>query len=142
MISIYLGNYVTTRLSHQFLIEVGNPFIDFLQFFESRSVRGHLLFPKMLLLLHQHFDKFLKPGDRDTATPKRLLNVDYKDPEMQLSREEMVVGPRVEKFLKEAGLTCKSPELDEFYEGVKKFYHEVSQKLVKYFQTPLTSRWA
>ena len=59
---------------------------------------------------------------------------------MQLSRGEVMVGHRVNKFLKEAGLTYKSVELDEFYEGVTKFYHEVSEKLTKYFRTPLTSR--
>ena len=59
----------------------------------------------MALLLHQLFSQFLKPGDWDTASPRRLLNVDYKDPEMQLSRGEVVVGHRVNKFLKEAGLT-------------------------------------
>ena len=140
VIKVYLGNYIITRLSHQFLIEVGAPFIDFLEFFESRAVRGHLIFPKMALLLHQLFSQFLKPGDWDTASPRRLLNVDYKDPEMQLSRGEVVVGHRVNKFLKEAGLTYKSMELDEFYEGVTKFYHKVSEKLTKYFRTPLTSR--
>ena len=140
VIHVYLGNYIITRLSHQFLIEVGDPFIVFLEFFESRAVRGHLLFPKMVLLLHQLFSMFLKPGDMDTASPRRLLEVEYKDPKLQLNREEVVVGSRVTKFLKEAGLTCKSPELDEFYEGVTRFYHEVSEKLVKYFQTPLTSR--
>jgi hypothetical protein len=140
VINVYLGNYITTRLSHQFLIEVGAPFIDFLEFFESRTVRGHLLFPKMALLLHQLFSMFLKPGDRDTATPKMLLKVDYKDPEMQLGKKEVFVGSRVKNFMKKTGLTYNSPELRNFYGGITKFYHEVAEKLVKYFMTPLSSR--
>ena len=93
-IKIYLGSYITTRLSHQFLIEVGEPFIDFLQFFESRSVRGHLLCPM-----------FLKTSNRDTATTKMLLKVNYKDPKMQLGKKEFFVGSRVRNFLKKTGLT-------------------------------------
>ena len=83
----------------------------------------------MALLLHQLFSMFLKPGDRDTATPKMLLKVDYKDPKMQLSKKDVFVGSRVKNFLKKTGLTYNSPEL-----------HEVTEKLVKYFKTPLSSR--
>jgi hypothetical protein len=140
VIQVYLGDYINTRLCHQFLIEVGQPFLDFIQFFESKSVRAHLLFPKMALLLNQQFAMFLKPGYRERMTPRRLLQVDYKDPSMQLSNKDIYVGKRVRAFIKKIGLGCDSFELSQFFEGVTRFFHESSGRLVKYFKTPLTNR--
>ena len=141
VIQIYLGDYINTRLSHQFLIEAGEPFLNFIQFFESKSVRAHLLHPKMAVLLSQHFSMFLTQGNRDKMTPRRLLEVDYKDPQMQLSKKDVFVGRRVRNFIKKIGLSCDSPELSAFFLSVTEFYHESSGRLVKYFKTPLTNRF-
>ena len=111
VIQIYLGDYINTRLCHQFLIEVGEPFLAFIEFFESKSVRAHLLQPKMALLLNQHFSMFLKPSNRDKMTPRRLLQIDYKDAKMQLSKKEICVGKRVRSFIKKIALSCDSLEL-------------------------------
>ena len=54
--------------------------------------------------------------------------------------KEVFVGSRVKNFLKKTGLTYDSPELRDFYGAITKFYHEVAEKLVKYFKTPLSSR--
>ena len=118
VIEIFLGDYIKTRLCHQFMIEAGQPFLKFIDFFESRSVTAHLLFPKMVLLLCQHFSMFLKPGNRNEMTARQLLLVDYEDPTMQLSKKDIFVGSRVKDFVKKMQLTCDSPELDEFYDGV------------------------
>ena len=140
VVKVYLGNYIKTRLCHQFLIEVGDPFIRFIDFFESRAVRGHLIYPKMALLLNQFFSMFLKSGDRATATPKELLLIKYKDPEQQLSKEKVFIGDKARSFMKKVGLSSSSRELEEFFEGVTKFFHGAAEKLVKYFETPLSSR--
>ena len=58
-----------------FLLEVGEPFLEFINFFKSRQVRAHLLYTKMGLLLHKLFTMFLKSGGRDRMTPARLLKV-------------------------------------------------------------------
>ena len=87
----------------------------------------------MALLLHQLFSMFLKPGNRDTATPKMLLKVDYKDPKMQLGKKEVFVGSRVRNFLKKTGLTYDSPELRDFYRSITKFYHDVATMSVVSF---------
>ena len=118
VISIFLGDYIKTRLCHQFLIEAGQPFLKFIDFFESRSVTAHLLFPKMALLLSQHFLMFLKPGERKEMTPRQLLTIDFKNPTMLLPKKDIFVGTRVKEFIKKMNLTCESPELNEFYEGV------------------------
>ena len=141
VIQIYLGDYINTRLCHQFLIEVGEPFLAFIEFFESKSVRAHLLQPKMALLLNQHFSMFLKPSNRDKMTPRRLLQIDYKDANMQLSKKEICVGRRVRSFIKKIGISCDSLELSEFFQGVTNFYHASSERLVKYFKTPLSNRF-
>ena len=141
VIQIYLGDYIKTRLCHQFLIEVGEPFLAFIEFFESRSVRAHLLQPKMALLLNQHFAMFLKQANRDKMTPRRLLQVDYKDPNMQLSKKDICVGRRVRSFIKKMGLSCDSLELSEFFQDVINFYHASSERVVKYFKTPLSNRF-
>jgi hypothetical protein len=120
-----------------FLLEVGEPFIDF---FESRDVRAHALYPKMALLTHQLLVMFLKPDRRDKLSPKRLLKVDYKNKDLQLSKEDVFLGDKARSFIKRIGLTTGSPELEEFFKGVTKFYHETTEKLLKYFETPLTSK--
>jgi hypothetical protein len=123
-----------------FLLEVGEPFISFIDFFESREVRAHALYPKMALLTHQLLVMFLKPDGRDTLSPKRLLKVDYKNKDLQLSKEDVFLGDKARSFIKRIGLTTGSPELEEFFKGVTKFYHETTEKLLKYFETPLTSK--
>lgn len=140
VVEIYLGEYIPTRLAHMFLIEVGEPFINFIDFFESREVRAHVLYPKMALLTHQLLVMFLKPDGRDKLTPKRLMKVDYKDQGMQLNKEKVFLGEKARRFIKRMGLTAGSPELEEFFKGVTKFYHATTEKLLKYFETPLTSR--
>lgn len=140
VIEIYLGEYIPTRLAHMFLLEVGEPFISFIDFFESREVRAHVLYPKMALLTHQLLVMFLKPDGRDTLSPKRLLKVDYKNKDLQLSKEDVFLGDKARSFIKRIGLTAGSPELEEFFKGVTKFYHETTEKLLKYFETPLTSK--
>ena len=69
-----------------FLLEVGEPFLQFINFFESRQVRAHLLFIKMRLLLHKLFTMFLKPGGKDRMMPARLLKLNFKDKDLKLSK--------------------------------------------------------
>ena len=123
-----------------FLLEVGEPFITFIDFFESREVRAHVLYPKMALLAHQLLMMFLKPDGRDTLTPKRLLKADYKNKDLQLSKEDVFLGDKARSFIKKIGMTAGSPELEVFFKGITEFYHETTEKLLKYFETPLTSR--
>ena len=59
---------------------------------------------------------------------------------MQLSKEDVFVGVKARRFIQKLGLTAGSPELDKFFSGVTKFYHETTEKLFKYFETPLTSK--
>ena len=113
-----------------FLLDVGEPFIAFIDFFESREVRAHVLYPKMALLAHQLLMMFLKPDGRDTLSPKRLLKADYKNKDLQLSKEDVFLGDKARSFIKKIGMTAGSPELEVFFKGVTEFYHETTEKLL------------
>ena len=93
---IYLGDYIMTRLCHQFIVEAGAPFLSFIDFFERREVTAHLLFPKTLMLVNQHLNLFLKFGtNRESLKAKDLLKFDYKNPELLMSKKELFIGGRV-----------------------------------------------
>ena len=139
VISIFLGDYVKTRLCHMFLIAAGDPFLKFIEFFESSKVLVHLIFPKTSLLLSQHLSFFLKSGGRDAMAPAKLLEVDFKEADLQLSRKDVFIGSKAREFIKKIGLTCDSPELSEFFQGVTSYYHESTAALLKYAKVPLSN---
>ena len=119
---IYLGDYIMTRLCHQFIVEAGAPFLSFIDFFERREVTAHLLFPKTLMLVNQHLNLFLKFGNsRESLKAKDLLKFDYKKPELLMTKKELFIGGKAREFIKKMGLTCDSPELAEFFEGVVRY---------------------
>ena len=141
ILDIFLKDYIEVRLTNQFLIEVGKPFIKFIDFFESREIRVHHRHSKMMLLLSQHLSRFLKDGgiENDNVTPRELLKVDFKNSSNFLSNSEVFVGPLVKKFLKTTGFTPNSPEVKEFYRKVFVFYVESTAAMIKYFETGLLS---
>jgi hypothetical protein len=80
---------------------------------------GPLLFPKTTLLLAQHLSFFLKSGfEWDSKTPTELLNVDFRDPKLQLNKKEVFIRSKARSFIAKMGLTSESPELYEFFAGV------------------------
>ena len=139
VISTYLGDYIRVRLCHMFLIAAGDSFLKFIEFFETRGVRIHLIFPKTVFLLCQHLSFFLKSGDRDKLPVKRLLEVDFKADEMQLSKKDVFIGASARSFIKKIGFTPQSPELGEFFQGVVQYYHESTAALLKYSKNTLSN---
>ena len=119
VIEIFLGDYINVRLYHMFLVEVGKPFIAFIDFFERREVNAHLIFPKMVLLLNQHLSSFLRDGkDRESGSAKDLLMVDFRDKEKFLNEKDIFVGTKARNFISFIGLNPSSPELNDFFNGV------------------------
>jgi hypothetical protein len=51
---------------------------------------------------------------------KDLLKFDYKKPELLMSKKEFI-GGKAREFIKKMGLTCDSPELAEFFDGVVRY---------------------
>ena len=139
VINVYLGDWIRIRLCHMFLIAAGDIFLKFIEFFENKSVRIHLVFPKTVLLLSQLFSYFLKDGDRDRLAPKRLLEVDYKAADMQLSLKNLYIGTPARNFIRKTTLSCESPEFREFFQGVRDFYQASAGALVKYAKNTLTN---
>ena len=88
--------------------------------------------------------KFLMNGGRkagkDDFTTRDLLDVDVTDSSLQLSDKNMFLGPKVETFLVEVGLTRSSPELAPWLGKVREFYCEALAKAQKYFRAPLASK--
>ena len=46
VIEVFLGDYIPTKLGHMFLLEVGEPFLKFINFFKSRQVRATSCTPR------------------------------------------------------------------------------------------------
>ena len=140
----YYGNYIETLLTACFLSEVSAPIIQFIDFFENQSQsRIHKRFEETISFLYIILSKFLKNGglrNSVTVTPGRILNVDVKDPSLQLSDEEIWIGGKAEHFLKEANLTRKSKVVSPWIAGVRAFYVELFKKAVKYFKDGLESK--
>lgn len=132
------GGYLEVRLTNLFLIEVCQPFLDFIDFFESRKVRCHLRHPKIAILLADHMNRFVEENTALLA-PKELVKVDLGDQNL-LPRTKVVVGVGVKRLLKDSGLTVDSPEVRPFMESVYRFYKKSTSSLIKYFTTPLNSR--
>jgi hypothetical protein len=80
---------------------------------------GPLLFPKTTLLLAQHLALFLNSEvDWDSKTLTELLNVDFRDPKLQLKKKWVFLGSKARSFIAKMGLTSEYPELGEFFAGV------------------------
>ena len=137
---ILLGDYIIVRLTNLFLVEASTPFVNFIEFFESRKVRCHLLYSKMALLLSTHLDMFLKDGGRNKMSPKQLLKVDVRDQQMQLPKKDIVIGIKARDFIKEIGLNANSPELNEFFESVTRYYQASAKHCIKYFEQPFNTK--
>ena len=87
VIEKFLGNYLEVRLSNCFLIEVSQPILKLIDYFESNSVRVHERYDKIVMLLYDYLSKFVKNSgveNNNRATGKDLLKVDFKDPEKHL----------------------------------------------------------
>ena len=139
IMDIFLKNYLEVRFTNLFLIDVCQPFLDYIDFFESRKVRCHVRFPKMALLLAEHMGKFVAENTAELS-PSQLLKVDVLNPNTWLAKDKVMVGQGVNKLLKETGFTVESRELRNFMESVYRFYKKSTASLIKYFTTPLTSK--
>ena len=82
-----------------FLIEAGEPFLRHINFFECQKVqahscsqRPHCCSPSTSLFLESEVDQ-------DSKTPTELLNVDFRDPKLQLNKKEVFVGSKARSFI-------------------------------------------
>ena len=139
VINIFLKDYIHVRLYHMFIIDAGDLFLKFIEFFEKRSITMHLMFAKTVILLSTHLSFFLKDGDRERLSARQLLEVDYKKPEMQLHQKDIYVGLKARNFMQKMGFSSQSPELAVFFKGVRDFYHASTAALLKYCKITITN---
>ena len=132
------------RLVNKFILAVGKMFTHFIDFCESREVRVHHRFEKMLLLVTTHFSNYMKNGgmdyEKEKISVKETIAIDFKDSDRFLSKEKVFVGSAVREFLKQTSFTPNSSELADFYVKVFDFYTAASEFMIKYFKTGLLSK--
>ena len=139
----YLGNYLEVKLSTAFILDVCKPVMDLISFFESEKIRIQDRHRKLVLLLHNLLGKFMKNAGLDPNNNKvdeeKMLKVNVGEKKNQLSDDEIFLGPRVEKLLRELGLTRQSGVIALWIVLVREFYEEAIFKMKKYFSTSLKS---
>ena len=138
----YLSNYIEVRLSNCFILDVCQPVMELISFFESQKIRIQDRHSKLVLLLHSYLSKFMKNAgieDNKSPTGKRLLKVPYKERNKQLPDKDIHLGKSVEALLLEVGLNRESPEIKPWLLKVRGFYEEVIFKIIKYFSTSIQS---
>lgn len=140
----FSSNYFTVRLCNKFILDVSLPILTCINHFESEEPKIFERFDVLADLLITFMAKFLMNGGRkagkDDFTTRDLLDVDVTDSSLQLSDKNMFLGPKVETFLVEVGLTRSSPELAPWLGKVREFYCEALAKAQKYFRAPLASK--
>ena len=140
----FSSNIIPLRMTNQFIIDVSSPILTVINHFESETPNIFDRFGTIVNFFTTFLAKFLKNGGleegEDTVTPKQLLNINVRDRSLQLSNKEIYVGPKVEAFLTQLGLTKQSTELIPWFDQVRAFYCEALEKAQKYFRPSLTSK--
>ena len=139
----YLGNYLDVKLSTAFILDVCKPVMELISFFESEKIRIQDRHVKLVLLLHNLLGKFVKNAGLDPNNNKvdgdEMLKVNVCDRDIQLSDEDIFLGPRVEALLREVGLTRQSETTSLWILQVREFYEEAFAKMKKYFSCSIKS---
>ena len=125
-------------MTNLFLIDVCQPILDYIDFFESRRVRCHLRHPKMAILLSDHMGRFVKENVA-LLTPTQLLKVDLGEGNL-LPKKKVMLGTGVDRLLMKMDMSPDSPEIKPFIDSVYKFYRKSTESMIKYFTTPLKSK--
>jgi hypothetical protein len=139
----YLGNYYEFRLNTKFLCDISDVIIKFLNTFESRKVRIHERHQIIVDFLYGMLAKLLKNaglGEEDTVTAETILKVDFKNRSIHQGYRDLYLGPKVEAYLLESGLTRQSSEILGFLGRVRDFFVSVIEKAFKYLAPSLKSK--
>jgi hypothetical protein len=149
IIAIYIKNYLLVRLLNKFIIFVVTPINLYIDFFESRDVRVHHRYGKMVTLMHDHLGLFLKEKPSVDANPAAMLKLNFdaakdatkaaKDTPKFLSKKDVLIGKDARDFIKDLGLDVESPELRLFFDSVEQYFIGSSKAMQRYFKTGLNS---
>jgi hypothetical protein len=137
----YLANYIYLRLTNKFIIDVSEPIIYIIDFFESSTPRIHERWDRMYQFFFDILGKFVKnAANLQEKRMSAVLRIDFSDSSYHLDNKRVFLGPKVDCFLKELDLTRDSKEIGPWMKGVKDFYVELTTKMIKYFKPSLTSK--
>ena len=131
------------KLSTLFLLDVCEPVMELISFFEAEKVRVRDRHKKLVFLYHDYLGKFMKNAgledNNNDLDGEDLLKVKYNQRDKQLDDDEIFLGPKVESLLVELGLDRKSEEIKFWLLQVRDFYEEACFKMKKYFSTSIKS---
>jgi hypothetical protein len=140
----FSSNYIRVMLSNKFILDVSKPIMTIINHFEEEEPNIFNRFETLAEFLITYLGKFLINGgqeeESDLVKTRDLLLIDVKDVKLQLPDTELYLGPKVDAFIAELGLTRKSPELASWLKTVRAFYCEALTKAQKYFKPALSSK--
>ena len=140
----FSSNIIPVQLTNKFILDVSAPIMKMINHFESEDPNIFSRYETLLDFTATFMAKFFKNGglkeEQDVANPKMLLDIDVSDRSLQLSNQNLYIGPKVEAFILQLGLTKQSIELLPFFDRVRDFYVVALQRTQKYFRPSLTSK--
>jgi hypothetical protein len=101
-----------------FLIEAGKLFLRHINFFECQKVQAHSCSLRPHCCSPSTSLSSSIPRSTGTQRLTELLNVDFRDPKLQLKKKWVFLGSKARSFIAKMGLTSEYPELGEFFAGV------------------------
>ena len=140
----FSSNIIGVMLCNLFITDVGKPIMDLIDHFESEEPNIFDRFNAITDFLVTFLGRFLvnggmKEGEEEIRTVD-FLKIEFQERRNQLSNRDISLGPSVDSFISEIGLTRSSPELVPFLDQVRAFYCEATQKAMKYFKPALSSK--
>ena len=81
----------------------------------------------------------IENGEVSQKTGAELLEVKYNEELNALSRNSVFIGQKCSQIIRDLELEPTSPQLDDFFSMVFKFYRTVAGKLIGYFNIGLRS---
>ena len=122
----FSSNYISVKLSNKFILDISEPIMTCINHFEAEEPKLFERFDVLGDFLVTFMGKFLKNGGRKkttkcdvVCTTKDLLDVDVSDRSLQLDDKNIYLGPKVENFLLELGLSRTRPELAPWLKNVR-----------------------
>ena len=145
---VFVDKEFETLLKLVFVQASTRDVMEAIAYFEQRENKIHLARKKMEDILKAQLVKFVKRSkietidDEGNVTKKSgndLLLIDVNKEENFVSKNLVFVGEKCENLIRGIGLSPSSPQLEEFYETVFKFYSILVSKLQGYFSIGLRS---
>ena len=119
----HLQNKKEITVQITFLVEFSPMMNQFLLQFQAEGPMVHLLYAELKNILLKVSRRFIKADKVNSLTGVKLQRLNVQDTDLQLSLEQMFVGPKTEEALKELSPERKKAErkkMQDFYIRITK----------------------